>query len=97
MSEDDIIPTDDAIELSDEELEQIDGGVSFRLFGTRFSRNRVSISQNRHSRASIGSPAFESESIESTAFQLTVIDATTEDLKVLGELLGGTDAIEGFD
>ncbi|GAP94200.1 hypothetical protein [Leptolyngbya sp. NIES-2104] len=97
MSGDEITPNNDAIELSDEELDQIDAGLSFQLVGGTFHRSRISVNRPKSiSRAyHPAESSVEAETIESTGFQLTVIDATAEDLKVLSELFGNIDAIDG--
>lgn len=98
MSSDEMTSDDSAIsELSDQELDEVAGGLSFSISGAKFSQTNLSFRQ-----ASSGGcggsteTAFESQNIQSAAFQITVIDATTEDLAALGELFGdASNAIEG--
>ncbi|MGV0027730.1 CTB family bacteriocin [Phormidesmis priestleyi] len=97
MSSDEMTPDSEFNELSDQELDEVAGGLSFSISAARFSQTNLSFGQVSKPGLGCGSTetAFESQSIESAAFQITVIDATTEDLKILGELFGDASAIEG--
>jgi hypothetical protein len=97
MSSDDITPTDPEFsELSDQELDEIAGGLSFSISHARFRQSNFSLRQRGRGFGSIDA-GLEAQNIESEAFQITVLDATTEDLKILGSLFGNTSAIEGGD
>jgi hypothetical protein len=109
MSRDEMTPNDEAFasqfpegatELSDEELDDVAGGLNLRLTAARFHRSRFGFAQETGGRCGSSKSAFQAETTESALIQLTITDATTEDLKVLGELLGGASAIgeiEGSD
>ncbi|ACC80469.1 hypothetical protein [Nostoc punctiforme] len=97
MSGDEITPNDEAIELSDEELDDLAGGFNLQFTSIRSHRSTRGFSQQTsrgrgfHSKRS----AFHAETTDSSVFHLSITDATTEDLKVLGELFGDISAIEG--
>jgi hypothetical protein len=92
MSEDKMKPIDEAIELSNEELEDLSGGLNLKFSSVFFRETDVKASGGGSSPSS-----FSSETIESAGLQVLLTDATTEDLKILGKLLGGSAAIEGSD
>jgi hypothetical protein len=97
MSGDEITPNDEAIELSDEELDDVAGGFNLQFTSIRSHRStrgftrQTSRGRGFHSTRS----AFHAETADSSVFHLSITDATTEDLKVLGELFGDISAIEG--
>jgi hypothetical protein len=97
MSGDEITPNDEAIELSDEELDDVAGGFNLHFTSARFHKSTRGFTQQTsrgrgfHSTRS----AFHAETTDSSVFHLSITDATTEDLKVLGELFGDISAIEG--
>ncbi|UBF27139.1 hypothetical protein K9N68_04010 [Kovacikia minuta CCNUW1] len=87
MPGDEIQPTNDPIELSDEDLDEVAGGLNllinagfFRKIGIRSEDDSASI-----------------ESIESAGLQILITDASAEDLEFLGNLLGKADAVKGLD
>lgn len=89
MSRDEMTPIDGTLhELSDQELDEVAGGLNLRISTARFRQKNSSSGSYRRK---FGSSS-ESESIESAALQITITDATTEDLKILSALLG--DAID---
>lgn len=98
MSSDEMTPTDDEAfsELSDQELDEVAGGLNLSISAARFSQTNFSFSQVSQP-VSCGSTqtTFETQNIESAAFQIVITDATTEDLQILGELFGDASAIEG--
>jgi hypothetical protein len=92
MPEDEITPIDDTCsELSDQELEDVSGGLNLQIIATRFSQR--SFSSGYGGRPG-GCHSGSEQSIESAALQITLTDATTEDLKIISKLLSGADAIE---
>ncbi|QKQ75738.1 hypothetical protein [Nostoc sp. TCL240-02] len=97
MSGDEITPNDEAIELSDEELDDVAGGFNLQFTSIRSHRSTRGFSQQTsrgrgfHSKRS----AFHTETTDSSVFHLSITDATTEDIKALGELFGDISAIEG--
>jgi bacteriocin-like protein len=99
MSSEEMTPSDDSAfsELSDEELDEVAGGLNLFISAARFSQTNFSFSQVSQPGSGCGSTktTFETQNIESAAFQIFVTDATTEDLQILGELFGGASAIEG--
>lgn len=97
MSGDENTPNDAAIELTDEELDDVAGGFSLRLTAARFSKSTIGFAQGTSIGSGCGSTqsAFQAETTESALLQLTIIDATTEDLKVLSELFGDASALDG--
>jgi hypothetical protein len=99
MSGDEITPddADAAIELSDEELDDVAGGFNLRFTAARFHKSTIGFAQETSLGSGSGSTqsVFQAETTESALIQLTITDATTEDLKVLGELFGDSSAIEG--
>ncbi|MEH2443024.1 CTB family bacteriocin [Nostoc sp.] len=97
MSDDEITPNDEAIELSDEELDDVAGGFNLQFTAARFHKSTRGFSQQTSRRRGHHSTrsTFHTETIDSSLFQLTITDATTEDLKVLGELFGDISALDG--
>jgi bacteriocin-like protein len=99
MSSDEMTPSDDSAfsELSDEELDEVAGGLNLAISFASFSQTNFSFSQISQSGSECGSTktTFDTQNIESSAFQILVTDATSEDLKVIGELFGDISAIEG--
>ncbi len=99
MSGDEIIPddADAAIELSDEELDDVAGGFNLQFTAARFYKSTIRFSQETSLGSGCGSTlsAFQAETTESSLLQLTITDATTEDLEALSELFGDASAIEG--
>ncbi|MEH1886371.1 MULTISPECIES: CTB family bacteriocin [unclassified Nostoc] len=97
MSDDEITPKDEAIELSDEELDDVAGGFNLQFTAARFHKSTRGFTQETSRRRGCHSTrsSFHTETTDSSLFQLTITDATTEDLKVLGELFGDISAIEG--
>jgi hypothetical protein len=89
---DELTPNDGTLnELSDEELDEVAGGFSLlRISATRFGRSRSSSSRGNRG----GRGGFQAESIESAALQITIVDGTADDLKALGSLLRGADAVD---
>jgi hypothetical protein len=103
MPNDEITPNDEAFasqfpegvsELSDEELDEIAGGVSFDLFFSDFSQSSFASRQGRLRGARSMS---QSKKVRSSVFRLRVLDATADDLKALGGLFGSISRIEGDD
>ena len=101
MSGDEMTPKDEVMqELSDEELEDVSGGLSFQFTAARVRKSSFSSSGEaslRSLRNRAPQPSIQEDSIESALIQLTVVDATTEDLKLFIDLLGDASAIEGSD
>jgi hypothetical protein len=97
MSGDEITPTDAAIELSDEELDEVAGGLSLRLNAVFFRQTNVAAAQQTQAGSGYSSTksVFEMQNIESAGLQLTVLDASAEDLEFLSGILGGAKAIDG--
>ncbi|MBE9037983.1 CTB family bacteriocin [aff. Roholtiella sp. LEGE 12411] len=97
MSGDEITPNNEAIELSDEDLDEVAGGFSLRLTAARFQQSKLTSVESIGSGSSNCSAqsAFQAETTESSLFQLTIVDATTEDIQALGELFGDMSAIDG--
>ncbi|MEH2272761.1 MAG: hypothetical protein V7K68_30790 [Nostoc sp.] len=96
MSGDEITPNDEAIELSDEELDDVAGGFNLQFTSIRSHRSiRGFTQQTSRGRGFQTRSAFHAETADSSVFHLSITDATTEDLKVLGELFGDISAIEG--
>lgn len=97
MSGDEMTPDDTAIELSDEELDDVAGGFDLQLSIARFNKSTIGFVQGTPPVSGCGSApsAFQAETTESALIQLTITDATTEDLKILGELFGDASALEG--
>ena len=97
MSGDEITPPDGATELSDQELDDVAGGLSLSLNAVFFRQTNIVAAQE----TSVGlggsssKSAFAAESIESAGLQVTILDATAEDLEFLGGILGDASAIEG--
>ncbi len=99
MSDHEIKPTDPTFaELSDQELDDVSGGLNLRLNAAFFRQSNVSLSQETGG-AGCGSSksAFSAETIESAGLQIVITDASAEDLEFLGGLLGNAAAIEGSD
>jgi len=98
MSGDEITPTDAAIELSDEELDDVAGGLSLSLNAAFFRQSNVVAAQEIQTGLGSSSikSAFGMQNIESAAFQVTILDASTEDLEFLSGILGGTKGIKGL-
>ncbi|BAY30904.1 hypothetical protein NIES2107_27520 [Nostoc carneum NIES-2107] len=96
MSGDENIPNDAAIELTDEELDEVAGGLDMKLTFASFRKSTTGYvhDTSRRSRGSTHS-AFQSETTESALLQLTIIDATTKDLEIIGELFGNASALDG--
>ncbi|BAY99513.1 hypothetical protein NIES37_34960 [Tolypothrix tenuis PCC 7101] len=96
MSGDENIPNDAAIELTDEELDEVAGGFNLRLTAARFHKSTIGSAQEISlGRRSSAKSLFQAENIESALLQVTITDASTEDLKVLGELFGDASALDG--
>ncbi|PSB18558.1 hypothetical protein C7B65_14770 [Phormidesmis priestleyi ULC007] len=95
MSDDQIKPTD-AVELSDEELEDVAGGFNLRLNAAFFRQTNISTSQETGGYGSSKS-TFAAENIESVGLQILITDASAEDLDALSGLLGSATAIDGSD
>ncbi|MCW5317735.1 hypothetical protein GTQ43_29345 [Nostoc sp. KVJ3] len=100
MSSDEMTPSDDDSafsELSDEELDEVAGGLNLAISFASFSQTNFSFSQISQFGSGSGSSKtnFDTQNIESSAFQVLVTDASTEDLKVIGELFGDISAIKG--
>jgi hypothetical protein len=106
MSGDEITPNDEtfasqfpneATELSDEELDDIAGGLNLQFTFASSRKFKQAFVQDISAGSGCGSAktAFQTEATESALMQLIITDATTEDLQVLGELFGDTTAIEG--
>ncbi|MBD6616464.1 hypothetical protein FNW02_11600 [Komarekiella sp. 'clone 1'] len=97
MSSDEMTPKDDEAfsELSDQELDEVAGGLNLGISIAKFSQTNLSFSQVSQHGLGCGSTttSFEMQNIESAAFQILVTDATTEDLQILGELFGDASAI----
>jgi hypothetical protein len=89
---DELTPNDGTLsELSDEELDEVAGGFSFlSIKAAKFNKRTFSL--GRRSRR--GRDDSEAEDIESAALQITIVDGTAEELKIIGQLLGGADAID---
>lgn len=97
MSGDEVTPNDAAIELSDEELDDVAGGFNMQLSIAHFSKSIIGFAQDTPSVSGCGSAqsAFQAETTDSALIQLSITDATTKDLEILGELFGGASALEG--
>lgn len=97
MSGDEMTADDAAIELSDEELDDVAGGFDMQLSIAHFNKSIIGFVQDTPLASECGSAqsAFQAETTESALIQLTITDATTEELKILGELFGGASALEG--
>lgn len=102
MLGDEMAPNDEAsasqfpegtIELSDEELDDVAGGLNVQFTAARFRRSRIGFAQETAGGCGSSKSVFQAETTESALIQFTITDATTEDLKVLTELLGGASAI----
>jgi hypothetical protein len=95
MSDDEIKPPDDAIELSEEELENVAGGFDLLLNVAFFRQSTV---QGQIDAGGGSSPSsLLSETIESAGLQILIKDATAGDLDFLSDLLGDSAAINGTD
>ena len=92
MSDDQIKPID-AIELSDEALEDVAGGFNIRLNAAFFRQTNISTSQETGGGSS--KSTFAAENIESAGLQILITDASVADLGALSGLLGDAAAIEG--
>ncbi|BAU12373.1 hypothetical protein LEP3755_29020 [Leptolyngbya sp. NIES-3755] len=92
-------PIEGAIELSDEDLDEVSGGFNLRITAARFHQSNISISRSSNAGARCGGSqsTFEAQEIESAALQITITDATTDDLEILSGLFGNASAIEGSD
>lgn len=92
MPGDEMEPIEEAIELSNEELDEMSGGLDLKFSAVFFEETAV--------QAISGGPnpsSFSAGTIKSAGLQVLLTDATTDDLKVLGKFLGGSAAIEGSD
>jgi hypothetical protein len=95
MSDDEIKPPDDAIELSEEELENVAGGFDLLLNVAFFRQSTV---QGQIDAGGGSSPSsLSSETIESAGLQILIKDATAGDLDFLSDLLGDSAVINGTD
>jgi hypothetical protein len=99
MSDDEVISNDAPIELSDEELEDVSGGLNLLLNAAFFRRTRVSSSKgSKGVRGGGSAPSVASaETVESAGLQVLITEATTADLEALGGLLHDAAAIDGKD
>ncbi|QIR40410.1 hypothetical protein HCG51_29445 [Tolypothrix sp. PCC 7910] len=96
MSGDENTPNDAAIELTDEELDEVAGGFSMKLtFGSFYKSTIGSVHDTSGKSRGSTHSAFQSETTESALLQLTIIDATTKDLEIIGELFGDASALDG--
>ncbi|MBD2213371.1 hypothetical protein H6G64_12795 [Calothrix sp. FACHB-156] len=96
MSGDENTHQEAAIELTDEELDEVAGGFNLRLTAARFHKSTIGFAQETPlGRRSSAKSAFQAETTESALLQITITDATTEDLKALGELFGDASALDG--
>lgn len=94
MPDDEMTPIEGTCsELSDEDLDEISGGLN--LFISATSLTQSNFSSGRGGRCGRARSTFQSSIIKSTAFQIAITDATTEDLKIITKLLGGADALDG--
>ena len=85
-------------ELSDQELDDISGGLNLRLNAAFFKQSNLSFSQETGGGGCGSSKsAFAAETVESAGLQIIITDASAEDLEFLGGLLGDAAAIEGSD
>jgi hypothetical protein len=95
MSDDEIKPPDHAIELSEEELDEVAGGFDLLLNVAFFRQSTV---QGQIDSGCGSSPSsLSSETIESAGLQIVIKDATAGDLDFLSDLLGESAAINGTD
>ncbi|MDZ7962003.1 MAG: CTB family bacteriocin [Aulosira sp. DedQUE10] len=96
MSGDENTPNDAAIELTDEELDEVAGGFNMRLTFASFRKSTIGFAQETPLGTSgSAQSAFQAETTESALLQFTITDATTKDLEVLGELFGDASALDG--
>ncbi|MBD2165408.1 hypothetical protein H6G04_13470 [Calothrix membranacea FACHB-236] len=97
MSSDEMTPADSEFsELSDEELDEVAGGLSASISAAHYRQTNLLFGQiSKFGRQGSNQTNFEMQNIESAAFQIVITDATTEDLKVLGELFGDASALDG--
>ena len=97
MSSDQTTPSNGTSdELSDQELDEVAGGLNLHIKVARFQQTNLSFGQKTNLGSGCGSTetAFEAQNIESAALTISITDATTEDLQILSGLLGA-EAIEG--
>ena len=84
-----------SIELSEEELDQVSGGMSLYLNAVSFQESDTMMSHraSRRSKHHSGQTSFHAQHTKSSGFQLVILDASTEDLKYLGEFFGSLKGI----
>lgn len=92
MPDDEMQPIDEAIELSNEELDDLSGGLKLSFSAVLFEENTVQVNSG-----GLNPSSFSAGTIKSAGLQVLLTDATTDDLKVLGKFLDGSAAIEGSD
>ncbi|KAM3091405.1 CTB family bacteriocin [Phormidesmis sp. 146-35] len=91
-------PSQEMSELSDEELDEVAGGLSIRFTLAQFQQSKVAFAQETPlGGCGPSRSAFQSENTASSFLELTILDATTEDIQALGGLFGGNAAIEGSE
>jgi hypothetical protein len=96
MSNPEITPNDAAIELSDEELNDVAGGFNLQFSGAFSSKQTFTFAQGTSLPGAGTAQTFiQSDSLQAAVIQFAITDATAEDLEALGGLLGGVSALEG--